>query len=240
MRNFAQWLRRYPAFFDRLNRVNRRWRHASPIYTELAKHLPADKSFTFLQIGANDGISHDPYREFMIRTNARGVAVEPVPEIFTVMKCNYKAYPNVSPENCGIGYPAGRWPFYTYTPAFLKSRVDSTELAELASFYREKLSCLLTPNMEEQNECIQEIYIPVLTVEDIMIKHGFDRFDCLFVDCEGHEENILNQLDYSVVKPRLIVFEHTHFGERAEKIEAHLSVRGFVFTRLSHDTIASR
>jgi FkbM family methyltransferase len=78
---------------------------------------------------------------------------------------------------------------------------------------------------EDPNACIQEIIIPVLTVEDIMLKYGFDRFDCLFIDCEGHEENILTQLDYDLVQPRLIVFEHTHFGERAADRSASLRQR---------------
>jgi hypothetical protein len=65
----------------------------------------------------------------MIRRHAQGVAVEPVPDFFTAMRHNYNVYPNVLPENCAVGYPAGRLPFYTYTDVFLKSKGDSKELA---------------------------------------------------------------------------------------------------------------
>lgn len=239
MSSAAQFLRKFPRVFDQMARVARVIGRQTPIYRAISKASVLEGSFTFLQIGANDGISHDPFREFMIRRNACGVTAEPVPEFFTVMCRNYSAYPHVSPENCAVGYPAGRLPFYAYTTAFLKSKGDSKELAGLASFSREKLVQCLRPD-EDSNACIQEIIIPVLTVEDIMVKHGFDRFDCLFMDCEGHEENILTQLDYELVKPRLIVFEHTHYGEMAERIETHLSARGFAFTRLSQDTIAVR
>jgi hypothetical protein len=68
----------------------------------------------------------------------------------------------------------------------------------------------------------------------------FKQFDCLFIDCEGHEENIICQLDFDRVKPRLIVFEHTHQGERNKVIEARLTEQGFTFVHLTHDTIASR
>lgn len=239
MYSFPQKLRRYPRLFDCLNRVARRLGRTTELFKHLDRLLPSNSSYTFLQIGANDGISHDPFREFMIRQQTRGLAVEPVPDFFKELSDNYSAYPNVTLENCAIGYPAGRLPFYAYNTRFLRSKGDSKELAGLASFSREKLVHCLGPG-EDQNACIQEIVIPVLTVEDVMMKHGFDRFDCLFMDCEGHEENILGRLDYDVVKPRLIVFEHTHYGERAERIEEHLAARGFVFTRLSHDTVASR
>lgn len=239
MAAIAQILRTRPVIFDRMNRLARVLGRRTVLYSELAAMHRLKESFTFIQIGANDGISHDPFREFMIRSNARGVAFEPVPEFFTAMRRNYSAYANVRPENCAVGYPSGRLPFYAYTAEFLKSKGDSKELAGLASFNREKLEqCLGTH--EKSSACIQEIMMPVVTVEELMLKHGFDRFDCLFMDCEGHEENILTQLDYEAVKPRLIVYEHTHYGERAERIEAHLSARGFNFTRFSHDTVALR
>lgn len=234
---FAQWLRRYPEVFDRLNRINRHWRRPSSIYGELAKHMP-DRPFTFLQIGANDGISNDPYREFMIQPEARGCAVEPVPEFYRAMCRNYISYPNVLPENCAIGYPAGRLPFYAYNAAFLKSKRDSKELAGLASFTRQKLLVPLSAT-ELPDECIQEIIIPVNTVEDLMVKHGFDCFDCLFIDCEGYEENILTNINYKMVKPRLIVFEHTHLAESGKAVESHLAEWGFHFKRLTYDTIAT-
>lgn len=239
MSALAQWLRRYPVLFDLLNRVNRRCRDASPIYRELKKHLPVGSPFTFLQIGANDGVSKDPYREFMIRRNARGVAAEPVPEYFESLRRNYRFYSQVIPENSAIGYPAGQLPFYTYAPEYLATRKDSMELTMLASFTREKLLSSLKSN-ESANGCIREIIIPVCTVEQVMERHGFNRFDCLFMDCEGHEENIISNLEFERVNPRLIVFEHTHQGEKNKIIEARLAERGFSFVHLAFDTIASR
>jgi FkbM family methyltransferase len=237
---FVQRLHRFPAIFDTLNRLNRRYRHRSPIYLELFRRIPLDTPFTFLQIGANDGISNDPYREFLIRPEARGVTAEPVPEFFAKMRRNYKRYPNVLPNNTAVGYPANTLPFYAYTPQFLSSKgAWGIELAGLASFSRDKLVTCLAPG-DSPASCIQEIMIPVRTVEDLMIQNGFDHFDCLFMDCEGHEENILTHMDYSKVKSRLIVFEHTHYGDRAEAIETHLAQLGFTFTRLQYDTIASR
>jgi len=238
MEHIAQKLRRFPKLFDTLNKVNR-LRRKTPLYQALAQNLPPDKPFTFLQVGANDGISHDPFREFMIRSNAHGVTTEPVPDYFALMMRNYASYPTVVSVNCAVGYPSSHLPFYAYTQPYLASKGGSKELAGLASFNRQKLIDCLHPG-DSPDTSIQEITIPVRTVEELMHQNGFDHFDCLFLDCEGHEENILTHMDYSKVKPRLIVFEHTHYGDRAEAIEAHLAQLGFTFTRLQYDTIASR
>lgn len=239
MSTFAQWLRSYPVLFDQLNHLNRRWRHTSPIYRELIKHLPVGSSYTFLQIGANDGVSKDPFREFMIRREARGVAAEPVPEYFASLCRNYCHYSQVIPENSAIGYPAGQLPFYAYAPEYLATRKDSMELTMLASFTRDKLLSSLNPN-ESAEECIREIIIPVCTVEQVMERYDFKQFDCLFMDCEGHEENIISQLDFKRVRPRLIVFEHTQQGGKIDLIHDRLAAQGFTLTHLTHDTIASR
>ena len=239
MPTIAQTLRRFPRTFDMLNRLNRQFHHQSPVYVGIRTHIRINAPFTFLQVGANDGISHDPFREFMIRSKARGIATEPVPEFHSLMRSNYASYRNVIPVNCAVGYPSSNLPFYAYTQPYLASKGGSKELAGLASFNRQKLVDCLHPG-DSPDTCIQEITIPVRTVEELMHQNGFDRFDCLFMDCEGHEENILTHMDYSKVKPRLIVFEHTHYGDRAEAIETHLAQHGFTFTRLQYDTIASR
>jgi FkbM family methyltransferase len=239
MSTLAQQLRRFPVIFDYLNRFNRQLRGGSVLFRELVKLLPPHEPFTFLQIGANDGISTDPFREFMIRPNVRGIAVEPVPEYFELMQASYVRYPNVIPENHAIGYPSAHLPFYAYSSAYLDSKGRTPDLAGLAGFSRDKLVAGLQPS-DDPSTCIQELIIPVHTVEEVMARHGFSSFDCLFIDCEGHEENILTQLDYDRVNPRLIVFEHTHHADRIQLIEDHLTSRGFHLERLEFDTIASR
>ena len=58
MSAFAQWLRRYPVLFDLLNQLNRRWRHTSPIYSELIKHLPVgSEGRRIFAIGGIDAVS---------------------------------------------------------------------------------------------------------------------------------------------------------------------------------------
>lgn len=238
MSTIAQFLRRSPVIFDKLNRIIRCFGRRTTLYAELATLIQGKSPFTFLQIGANDGISHDPFREFMIRPYARGVAVEPVPEYFKTMRRNYENYSQVIPENCAVGYPAGHLPFYAFKSDYLASKGGSKELAGLASFTREKLVACIG-NDETPEGSIREILVPVYPVEELMTKHNIDHFDCLFMDCEGYEENILTHLNFERVKPKIIVYEHTHYEDSGEGIMTHLAARGFSFKCLTHDTIAT-
>lgn len=238
MPTFSQKLRRFPKLFDSLNRLNR-LRHKTPLYQALLQHLPKGKPFTFLQIGANDGISHDPYREFMIRSNARGLAAEPVPEYFAQLTNNYRLYPNLTPINCAIGYPASTLPFHAYSPHYLETCTNAKELAGLASFDKSKLIAELRPDADPSSS-IQTININVRTVEEVVAAHGFSNIDCIFMDCEGHEDNILTNLDFNHIQPKLISFEHTQHPDNARAIVLHLAKHGFACIQLSHDTVAHR
>ncbi len=238
METLPQKLRRYPKIFDVLNKLNR-LRSRTPLFETLSQHLPKNQPFTFLQIGANDGIFHDPYREFMIRHNARGLAAEPVPEYFAQLTRNYQSYSSVTPINCAIGYPASTLPFYAYTPTYLETCFNAKELTGLASLDKSKLASQLRPGSDPDSS-IQTITINVRTVEEVIASHGFQTIDCLFMDCEGHEDNILTNLNFQQVQPKLVAFEHTHHPHEDNNIVNHLANQGFKCTRLDYDTVAYR
>lgn len=43
----------------------------------------------FIQIGASDGLRWDPFRRFIIRDKWNGFFVEPLPNVFSILKNNY-------------------------------------------------------------------------------------------------------------------------------------------------------
>lgn len=53
-------------------------------------NFPEDSSFSFVQVGANDGISFDFLYSFVTKRKAAvGIAIEPVREYFEELKSNY-------------------------------------------------------------------------------------------------------------------------------------------------------
>lgn len=60
------------------------------------------KDFTFVQVGANDGISFDFLYEFVISRKSTGVVIEPVLDYFTELVDNYKDFPDIIKVNKAI------------------------------------------------------------------------------------------------------------------------------------------
>src|SRR6266481_6003650 len=53
------------------------------------------KDLFFIQIGANDGVSNDPLYKFVIEYGWAGILVEPLPQVFEVLRRNYADKPNL-------------------------------------------------------------------------------------------------------------------------------------------------
>ena len=56
--------------------------------------IPDD--FFFVQIGANDGINHDPLHEYVTKYNLSGLVVEPQPDVFELLRKNYESFKKVT------------------------------------------------------------------------------------------------------------------------------------------------
>ena len=98
-------LRHSPLLFDRAKALSRVLGNRTELYSCLAKHIPRQKHISFIQIGAADGLLHDPYREFILRKNLHGVLVEPLPAQFKRLQRNYRRKKGVSFANCAVSYP---------------------------------------------------------------------------------------------------------------------------------------
>src|ERR1700761_6797871 len=70
--------------------------------------LTHGEQLTFIEIGANDGVSSDPLREFIVKYPWKGVLVEPQPDVFETLKSNYAHLENrIFFENVAIASNSG-------------------------------------------------------------------------------------------------------------------------------------
>jgi hypothetical protein len=58
--------------------------------------------FSFIQIGANDGVSFDFLYDFVTKRDAIGIVVEPVQSYFAELLENYKKYPKIIKVNKAV------------------------------------------------------------------------------------------------------------------------------------------
>jgi FkbM family methyltransferase len=83
---------------------------------------------------------------------------------------------------------------------------------------------------------IGELQLPCRPLQDILDEHGVDRLDLLSIDCEGHDRDALESLDFSRCRPTAILvedydaFEKLKKGEGRSSIEEMLRGRGYVAT----------
>ncbi len=238
-------LRRFPRLFDVAKGLSRPLGNRTPLYSLLDALLPRHTPVSFIQLGAHDGLAHDPYREFILRRNFTGVLVEPLPFLFHRLVNNYRHKAagrrwrptgRIVFQNCAVAYPPGRFTLYTIREEALSELPDGAYLSLLACFSREQLlSHLPSPAYSDQ---VMPVDVPGCTVEDLMRTHAFASFDCMFLDIEGYEAQVLLSMDYSVVRPKLIAYENINLLDRAAELERHLRSKGFVLHSLPQETVA--
>jgi len=50
--------------------------------------------------------------------------------------------------------------------------------------------------------------VPCISLNDLLKKHQVAKIDLLQIDTEGHDSEIILNLDFKVIKPKIIHFEH--------------------------------
>lgn len=163
----------------------------------------------FIQIGSNDGKTGDPIYKFVSkRENWRGVLVEPISYLHERLKKNYSHRNDLKFEKVIITNKRGKIPFYYVSNRAEKKLNDLPEwYNQLGNFSKEHiinhLGEKISPFIEKQD-------LEALTLNDLFERNSIDRIDLLHIDTEGHDLQILKQLDFSVFSPQIIIIEYKH------------------------------
>ena len=163
----------------------------------LAGGQPSD--FTFLQIGANDGIANDPLHPFIVRYGFRGVCVEPMAEPFARLQWTYRDHPGVVCERAAIGPTDGEVTLYRFIPGpHLPPWAD-----HMASISPE----VLRANFQGLRGAIEPVTVPSMTVATLRAKYGLGDVDLLQLDAEGYDFEIIKLVDLTTFRPTILHFE---------------------------------
>lgn len=168
-------------------------------------------AITFLQVGAHDGISHDPLYPLIKHWGWAGARVEPHPVYFaTLQKQNL---PNVELVQAAITSEDGTLDLYSINPE-LPKLPDWT--AGLTTTSREKIlqSCQLL-NLPES--AILSVKVDGLTWKSLFVRLSHFPVNLLCLDVEGMDIPLLHLWNWQQHRPRVVFFEHA----RAESEERH-------------------
>jgi len=191
-----------------------------------------------LQIGANDGAAGDPLVGAFSKTRWSGLLVEPVPYLYDALVARYRDRPTVRVERAAVSTCDGEAPFYR-----LRSVPDKTPewFNQLATLNREVLLKHRSSIPEIESLLIEE-RVPTVRLDTLLARYGVSQIDLLVVDTEGHDYEILRELDFTLFRPVLLMFEHQHLSAKdKEAAYSLLKMHGYTFKETPEgDAIAWR
>lgn len=200
----------------------------------LAQKFKLTDDFSFVQIGANDGVQFDDLYDFVTSRKSKGLVVEPIKFYFDKLKQNYKKYPEIIPINLAI--------HATEQKAFIHY-VDPDSLS-MAPKWAEGIGSLDPEHYKKgmgktPSECIISEEVSCITLMDLVRKHDLLKIDLLQIDAEGYDFEILKTIDFNIIKPAHIKYEHAHL-KKDEQLSALtvLYTQGYEVFEQGNDSIA--
>ena len=233
-------LKLFPPLFDVVKKLARTLAYTDPVYSVLLDYFAQTPQGFFVQIGANDGISHDPIREFIIRNqNWKGVLIEPIPDLLSKCQFSYKYYNHRTRFqfiNAAISDRSGLLELW---------KITDSELSNFPLF----ASGLVSNNFSHftkhfpqiRPEQLESVKVKCLTFNELTSQLHLSNIDLLCIDIEGHESVIIPSVLTSEIKPRAILFETDHLSP-ADLLEIKdlLQKSGYQLSMFPKDCFALR
>jgi hypothetical protein len=69
----------------------------------------------------------------------------------------------------------------------------------------------------EYHNIVESITVDCLTVKELLRRNHITHLDLLHIDAEGQDWIILQQFDFNVVRPKIVVFEHKHLNKEEQQ-----------------------
>jgi FkbM family methyltransferase len=173
----------------------------------------AGRPLSFVQIGSNDGVVHDPLHQVVRACGWYGVLVEPLPPLYERLVTNYEGVPGLAFENAAVGTVDGTSTIYSVEPR----PGDPYWVDQIATFDRDTLQSHadVLVGVEER---IVEVPVASLTLPTLVARHDLRSIDLLHVDVEGYDYEVLKQIDFSGSwAPTFIMYEREHFDRPTDR-----------------------
>lgn len=216
---------------------------------EVNEYSKRHRHATFIQVGANDGKTWDPFYYFIRRDGWRGVVIEPQRAVFEhKLQATYGKARGITLMNVAVDTAAGSRPLYRY--AFSSSRWATG----MASFDKQRLitnfnSNYIRENIEREGVSVvddPDAYlvadeVSCVTFDSIVAALPKDSIDFVVTDVEGHDIAILDTFPLDRIRPMNIVFElPVERGHWLDAFMTKLRDHEYRIKESEHDAIAMR
>lgn len=174
----------------------------------LQKNFAKGDRFTVIQIGANDGVSNDFLYDFVTARKPVGLVIEPVKEYFDQLVFHYRNFPDVIPVNLAIHATDTKLELF---------KVKSESLQKLPGWANGIASARADHHLSSGigKEHMQRVVVEADSLMNIIKPYSYlYNSDYVQIDVEGFDDEVLKQIDFAVLKPKIIRFEYMNLEEQ--------------------------
>jgi FkbM family methyltransferase len=205
--------------------------------------LRGARDFFFLQVGAFDGVSHDPITRYIEQFDLRGVLIEPQPQPFARLAENYRDHRRLTLVNAAVSETEGTRDFFTVR-AGVPGMPEWSQ--QLASFdrnnilkHRDGIPAHGVPRIPDIEQHIEVQPVRCLTFDRLLDDADAKIVDLLQIDAEGYDVELLKSFPFERVRPAIIRYEHMHVDAEAQHAcVARLKALGYRVISERSDTYA--
>ncbi|MGM7719633.1 FkbM family methyltransferase [Metabacillus sp. Hm71] len=169
----------------------------------------------FVDIGAHDGIGFSNSYFFEKHKNWNGICIEPLPNVFKLLKKNRKC---ICVE--GAIFTEEGYQDFRMLTGDLEFEMHSGIVNEYDDRHIERIEKLL----KRTGGNSKLIKVKTFTLQSILENHNITHIDLLSIDTEGSELAVLQSIDFKKVKIECILVENNY---QDEDVEDYLTKEGF-------------
>ncbi|MDC3100653.1 FkbM family methyltransferase [Candidatus Pelagibacter sp.] len=168
--------------------------------------------------------------------------VEPVPHNVVEIKKNLNNLEGITIEQVALSDKNEKRNFY-----FVKNtsihKLKKHWSSGIGSFNKQHLLDHKSKRFKIEEEDIDKISIEAIRFKDLVDKYNINQIDKLLVDVEGSEFAILNDIDFSSINIKKIIFEYKHFdgyqttGKKLEEMLKKFEENGYTTKKIDEENI---
>ena len=168
--------------------------------------------------------------------------VEPVPHNISAIKENLKEFKNVHLEPVAVASVRETKDFF-FVKATSINKLKKHWASGIGSFNKNHLLNHRTKRFLIEEDDIDNIPIKTVKFEDLIEKYSITEIDKILIDIEGHEYEILRDMDLKKVRINSILFEYKHFdgyqktGEKLEEILKKFEENNYKTSKVDEENI---
>jgi FkbM family methyltransferase len=165
--------------------------------SKLITFLPKKSCYTYVDIGAHDGVTFS--NSFFLENleNWNGICVEANDDVFQKLVENRKRSECL---NCAISNSIGSELFY-------KNNGYSEMLSGLANRMPRKHRVRTRKEQDKFSGTTKEVYVETLTLSELCRLRNLAEIDLLLIDVEGAEKAIIESIDFDMLQVNIICVE---------------------------------